>query len=65
MRVHLWIEEAVLNMGISSTRKRNVGASEEFIDGRVPSARLRYPYVCTDTEMFYPDLNRFLDNLDE
>jgi hypothetical protein len=52
-------------MGISGARKRNVGAPEEFIYGHVSSARLRYPHICTDTVIFYPDLNWFLDTLNE
>src|SRR5437868_9419097 len=63
MSIHLRIEEAVLQMGISGARKCNVGAPEEFIYGHVSSARLRYSYVCTDTVKFYPDLNFLLDGV--
>src|SRR3974390_152926 len=65
MCIHLWIEETALNMGISGTRKRNVGASEQFIDGHVPSSHLSYPHGRTDTVMFHPDLNWFLNSLNE
>ena len=65
MRIHLRIEEAALNVGISGARKRDVGASEKFVDGHVSAARLRDPHAGADTVMLYPDLNRFLDSLNE
>src|ERR1035438_178887 len=65
MRIHLRIEETALNVGISGARKRDVGASEKFVDGHVSAARLRDPHAGADTVMLYPDLNRFLDSLNE
>jgi hypothetical protein len=63
MCIHFWIEKAAIDLTISRPRKRDVGASEKLIDGRMATAYLHNPNAGADVVMFYSDLDRFFDDL--
>jgi hypothetical protein len=65
MCIHFWIEKAAIDLTISRPRKRDVGASEKLIDGRMATAYLHNPNACADVVMFYSDLDRFFDDLEQ
>jgi len=46
-------------------RKRDVGASEKLVDGRMATAYLHNPNASADVVMFYSDLDRFFDDLEQ
>src|SRR5258705_13069373 len=45
MFIHFWIEKAAIDLTISRSRKRDVGAPEKLIDGRMVTAYLHNPNV--------------------
>jgi transposase len=51
MCIHVWIEKAAIDFTISSPRKRDVGASEKLIDGRMATAYLHNPNASADAVM--------------
>jgi hypothetical protein len=65
MCIHFWIEKAAIDLTISRPRKRDVGASEKLIDGRMATAYLHNPNASADVVMFYSDLDRFFDDLEQ
>jgi hypothetical protein len=65
MCIHFWIEKAAIDLTISRPRKRDVGASEKLIDGRMATAYLHNPNAGADVVMFYSDLDRFFDDLEQ
>jgi hypothetical protein len=65
MRIHHWIEEAVLGPFVSGASECDVGASEQLIDSHLPSSGLSNTHVCPDAQMLYADLDGFLHVLDE
>ncbi len=65
MCIHFWIEKTAIDLTISRPRKRNVGASEKLIDGRMATAYLHDPNASADAVMFYSDLDRLFDNLEQ
>ena len=65
MRIHVWIEKAAVDFSISRSRKRDVGASEELIDGRLATAYLHNPNASADAVMFYSDLDRLFDDFEQ
>src|SRR5258708_20505192 len=65
MCIHFWIEKAAIDLTISCPRKRDVGASEKLIDGRMATAHLHNPNGSADTVMFYSDLDGLFDDLEQ
>ncbi len=65
MRIHVWIEKAAIDFSISRPRKRDVGASEKLIDGRMATTYLHNPNASADAVMFYSDLDRLFDDLEQ
>src|SRR5467141_4140326 len=65
MCIHVWIEKAAIDFTISRPRKRDVGASEKLIDGRMATAYLHNPNASADVVMFYSDLDRLFDDLEQ
>jgi len=57
---YFWIEKAAIDLTISCPRKRDVGASEKLIDGRMATAYLHNPNASADVVMFYSDWTGFL-----
>src|SRR5260221_7443973 len=65
MCIHFWIKKAAIDLATSRPRKRDVGASEELIDGRVATAYLHDANAGADAVMFYSDLDRLFDDLEQ
>jgi hypothetical protein len=65
MCIHVWIEKAAIDFTISRPRKRDVGASEKLIDGRMATAYLHNPNASADAVRFYSDLDRLFDDLEQ
>jgi hypothetical protein len=65
MCIHFGIEKATIDLTIYRPRKRDVGASEKLIDGRMATAYLHNPNVSADAVMFYSDLDRLFDDLEQ
>jgi len=65
MCIHVWIEKAAIYFTISRPRKRDVGASEKLIDGRMATAYLHNPNASADVVMFYSDLDRLFNDLEQ
>src|SRR5258708_34507725 len=65
MCIHFWIEKAAIDLTNSRSRKRDVGASEKLIDGRMATAYLHNPNVSADVVMFCSDLDRLFCDLEQ
>src|SRR5260370_32725883 len=65
MCIHFWIKKAAIDLATSRPRKRDVGASEELIDGRVATAYLHDANAGADAVMFYSDLDRLFYDLEQ
>jgi hypothetical protein len=63
--VHFRIEETELGVQRAGTRQRNVGATEQFVDGGVAAAGLGDPDAGADAVLLDADLHRRPDDFDE
>jgi hypothetical protein len=63
--VHLRIEKAILDVKAAGSGKRDMGASEQFIDGCVTATCLRYADACADTVTFYADVDGLPDHFNQ